>query len=114
MSRLADEWTEGRVLRLNTVSEINKRYADKIGVTTTPTFILYDNAGKELRRWIEAAPSVVDLVMAGIVKEAAAQLQVAPHASGSIDVAREHVDQVAIQDPYVRRRRMFLLSGSLN
>ena len=61
MSRIAEEWKTGRVLRLNTVSEVTKQYADQIGVTDTPTFILFDPSGRELRRWSREAPTMAEL-----------------------------------------------------
>jgi hypothetical protein len=61
VSRIAEEWKTGRVLRLNTVSEVNRQYADHIGVTDTPTFILFDSSGQELRRWSREAPTVAEL-----------------------------------------------------
>ena len=54
-------WKSGRVLRLNTWSEVNKKYADGVGVMNTPTFILYDQLGQEVRRWHGAAPDIGEL-----------------------------------------------------
>ena len=61
MSRLAEQWKSGRVLRLNTANEVNKHYAEQIGVANTPTFILFDAAGGEIRRWSSEAPTVMEL-----------------------------------------------------
>jgi thioredoxin-related protein len=61
VSSVAKEWKAGRVLRLNTGSEVHREYADRIGVTDTPTFILFDPAGKERRRWVRDAPPLADL-----------------------------------------------------
>jgi thioredoxin-related protein len=61
VSRIGQEWTTGRVLNLNLSSGVNKEYADKIGVSTTPTFILFDPSGKELNRWVGTAPNASDL-----------------------------------------------------
>jgi thioredoxin-related protein len=61
VSSVANEWKTGRVLRLNTASQANREYADRVGVTDTPTFILFDREGKELRRWVRDAPTLADL-----------------------------------------------------
>jgi hypothetical protein len=61
VSSVAKEWKAGRVLRLNTAFEANRAYADRIGVTDTPTFILFDPVGKEQRRWVHDAPGLADL-----------------------------------------------------
>lgn len=61
VSRLAQRWTTGRTLRLNMVSEINKAYATQLGVVNTPTFILFNAAGQEVRRWLDVAPDIEDL-----------------------------------------------------
>ncbi len=49
------------MLNLNLVSEVNNEYAKKMGVTTTPTFILFDPSGKEQNRWVGTAPNAADL-----------------------------------------------------
>jgi hypothetical protein len=61
VSRVAETWKTGRVLRLNTASEVNKRYAEQIGVTDTPTFVLLDPSGRELRRWTREVPAAAEL-----------------------------------------------------
>lgn len=61
VSRLAQEWTVGKVLRLNLSFEANQRYAKRLGVTTTPTFILFDGKGQEQARWVGTAPTLADL-----------------------------------------------------
>jgi hypothetical protein len=42
-------------------AEVNRQYADRLGVWTTPTFILFDAAGCERSRWVETAPRSEDL-----------------------------------------------------
>jgi hypothetical protein len=49
------------MLRLNVSSEVNQQFADTYYVQTTPTFILFDAAGREQRRWVETAPTVAEL-----------------------------------------------------
>jgi len=61
VSGIAKNWKTGRVVRLNTISEINKKYAEKINVKDTPTFILFDAGGKEQRRWNREAPKLAEL-----------------------------------------------------
>lgn len=61
MSRLAEKWKTGRVLRLNTASDVNQKYADGVRVTDTPTFILFDPAGREVRRWVGETPGLGEL-----------------------------------------------------
>ena len=55
-------WTAGRIIRLNTVSPVNRAYADSLGVTDTPTFILFDATGHEQRRWLKEAPTLAELL----------------------------------------------------
>jgi hypothetical protein len=61
VGRVAAEWKAGRVLRLNTLSQVNREYADSISVADTPAFILFDPAGREMQRWMREAPAVADL-----------------------------------------------------
>ena len=61
VNRIANNWTTGRVLRLNLVDEINKAYAESREVVDTPTFILYDESGVERVRWVGQAPALEDL-----------------------------------------------------
>lgn len=63
VSRLAETWTAGRIVRLNTVAEVNRQYAESLGVKDTPTFILFDAAGREQRRWLKVAPTLAELVI---------------------------------------------------
>jgi hypothetical protein len=61
VNRLEEDWVNGRIIRLNTIDQINKAYADSIGVETTPTFILFDASGKEQQRWVSTAPTLEEL-----------------------------------------------------
>lgn len=54
-------WLAGRVLRLNVILAVNQQYAEQLGVTTTPTFILFDAAGNEQQRWVGEAPELTEL-----------------------------------------------------
>jgi hypothetical protein len=40
---------------------VNKQFAEQIGVTDTPTFILFDSSGQQVRRWSREAPKVAEL-----------------------------------------------------
>lgn len=61
VSRIEKDWATGRVLRLNMIATINEGFAEKMEVTDTPTFILFDTEGRELERWVRDAPPVEDL-----------------------------------------------------
>lgn len=61
VDRISAEWTAGRTLRLNLATDINKAFAEKMDVTDTPTFILFDVHGNEQERWVRNAPAVEDL-----------------------------------------------------
>lgn len=61
VSRIADTWTIGRTVRLNMAIEVNKAYAESLGVTDTPTFILFDALGREQKRWLGEAPPLEEL-----------------------------------------------------
>jgi hypothetical protein len=61
VSGITTSWKGGRVLRLNTATEANRRYAEQVGVRDTPTFILFDPLGREQRRWEREAPALPDL-----------------------------------------------------
>jgi DTW domain-containing protein YfiP len=58
---LAETWTVGRIIRLNTIAEVNRQYAESLGVKDTPTFILFDATGQEQQRWLKEAPSLAEL-----------------------------------------------------
>jgi thioredoxin-related protein len=62
VSRLTAEWTNGRIIRVNlTFSQVNKEYAERLDVQVTPSFILFDAAGKEERRWTSKVPEIGEL-----------------------------------------------------
>jgi DTW domain-containing protein YfiP len=61
VSGISRSWKGGRVLRLNTAAEVNRSYAEQIGVKDTPTFILFDGSGREQRRWVREAPELTEL-----------------------------------------------------
>jgi hypothetical protein len=49
------------VVRLNLASEVNRQWAERVGVTDTPSFVLFNRSGKELRRWTSQAPAPSEL-----------------------------------------------------
>jgi thioredoxin-related protein len=61
VNRIEEEWTDGRVLRLNVIHETVKMYADSLQIKYTPTFILFDEKGREMKRWVGTAPELTDL-----------------------------------------------------
>lgn len=57
MSRLSEEWKDGRVLALNILeSGTNWAYYQKLGIKQTPVFILFDAQGREIKRWGGSVP----------------------------------------------------------
>ncbi len=61
MRGIIESWKEGRVIRLNTDSDVTRQYAERVGVRETPTFLLFDSRGQELRRWVGQVPALTDL-----------------------------------------------------
>jgi hypothetical protein len=62
VSRPEDGWKGGRIFRLNlSDSKAIQGYAAWHGVVRSPTFILFDKDGKEVRRWESAAPKIGEL-----------------------------------------------------
>jgi len=61
VSRIESAWTAGTVLRLNMITDVNEAYAERLNVTTTPTFILFNAAGVEVDRWLLETPPLEEL-----------------------------------------------------
>ena len=61
MQRLDEEWTAGRVVTLDVMDAPDSKYGDSVGFEVTPTFILYDAAGSEVRRWVGRTPTMGEL-----------------------------------------------------
>ena len=61
--RLTGEWKDGRVLRVNIIYKVSREYAERIGVKQTPTFLLFDAEGREVRRWVGEAPTAAELIV---------------------------------------------------
>ena len=58
---LERDWEAGRVLRLEVTDPPVRAFGEQVGFETTPTFILYDGTGRELRRWIGSPPGLDEL-----------------------------------------------------
>lgn len=62
MSSLEKEWKNGRIIQVNlTFSAASKELAERLNVQATPTFILFDAEGTELRRWTSDVPKLGEL-----------------------------------------------------
>jgi hypothetical protein len=63
VSGLTDSWKAGRILRLNLFfsETVNDRFAKEMKVERTPTYILFDAQGEEVKRWVDKAPALADL-----------------------------------------------------
>jgi hypothetical protein len=56
VNRITNEWQAGRVLRLNMSFPGIRAYAKQMEVVKTPTFIVLDENGREMMRWVGEAP----------------------------------------------------------
>jgi hypothetical protein len=62
VSRLGSQWKSGRILSLNLfLDEVNKQVAGDFKVRRTPTYILFDRDGREVKRWVSEQPRVEEL-----------------------------------------------------
>jgi hypothetical protein len=59
--RLERDWSAGRVVTLDVMDPQIRQYANEVGFEVTPTFILLDAQGNELRRWVGRAPGLNEL-----------------------------------------------------
>ena len=51
MDRLQSDWKTGRVLRVNILTPIGREFARRHDFIGTPTFVLFDGTGTEIKRW---------------------------------------------------------------
>ena len=61
---LEREWTDGRVIRVDIRSADGGAFASRHGLTLTPSFILFDGAGREAGRWTGRPPALGDIAAA--------------------------------------------------
>jgi thioredoxin-related protein len=60
VDRLQTEWKTGRVLRVDILNPIGREFARRHDFVGTPTFVLFDGTGREIKRW-QAPPSLSEL-----------------------------------------------------
>jgi thioredoxin-related protein len=58
---LEREWKAGQVIRVDVLTPLGRSFADQHGFQATPTFILFDGHGNEVRRWVGRPPSLNEL-----------------------------------------------------
>ena len=51
MDRLQSDWKTGRVLRVDILTPIGREFARRHDFVGTPTFVLFDGTGTEIKRW---------------------------------------------------------------
>lgn len=56
MDRLQTNWKTGRVLRVDILTSIGREFARRHDFVGTPTFVLFDGKGKEVKRWQQPPP----------------------------------------------------------
>ncbi|MGD9148506.1 MAG: hypothetical protein PVI80_23285 [Anaerolineae bacterium] len=59
---LERDWDTGQVLRLEFTEPAVRAFGEQVGFEITPTFILYDGDGQEVRRWVGSPPALEELV----------------------------------------------------
>jgi hypothetical protein len=60
VDRLPAEWKTGRVLRVDILTPLGREFARQHDFVGTPTFVLFDGQGQEIKRW-QRPPSVSEL-----------------------------------------------------
>jgi hypothetical protein len=58
---LQRSWTAGQVIRVDILTPIGREFADRHGFDGTPTFVLFNGAGREVGRW-RTPPSINELL----------------------------------------------------
>jgi len=51
VDRLQSDWQTGQVLRVDILSPVGREFARRHDFTGTPTFVLFDGEGAQLKRW---------------------------------------------------------------
>jgi len=57
---LEQHWTSGQVIRVDILTSIGRAFADKHQFIGTPTFVLFDSTGNEVKRW-QQPPKIDEL-----------------------------------------------------
>ena len=53
MDRLESDWKAGRVLRVDILTPIGREFARRHDFVGTPTFVLFNGNGTEVKRWLQ-------------------------------------------------------------
>jgi thioredoxin-related protein len=61
VDRLEQDWTAGRVMRVDVLTPAGRAFADRHAFQGTPTFVLFDANGNEVRRWQGSPPALSEL-----------------------------------------------------
>jgi len=61
VDRLKEDWTTGQILRVDVLTPVGREFALQHGFEGTPTFVLFDDAGTEMKRWRGAPPELEEL-----------------------------------------------------
>ena len=60
MDKLQTAWKTGYVLRVDILNPIGREFARRHAFVGTPTFVLFDGKGKEVKRW-QQPPSLGEI-----------------------------------------------------
>ena len=61
VDRLKIDWKTGQILRVDVLTPIGREFANQHGFEGTPTFVLFDAAGIEVKRWRGQPPELSEL-----------------------------------------------------
>ncbi len=61
VDRLKEDWKTGQILRVDVLTPVGREFAQQHGFEGTPTFVLFDGAGKEVNRWRGRPPALTEL-----------------------------------------------------
>lgn len=61
VQRLEHQWSGGQIVTLDIMDPQIRQFGNEVGFEVTPTFILFDVQGDELRRWVGRAPTLEEL-----------------------------------------------------